>query len=146
VSKTFASGTPSFSAFTRRCRRRAAGRGAEGAEHPGNVRIGARRADVGVGRLLQPAEPCPRTILDEELEPARGAEALHRGGGITKMLAFDLDRRAAGSRGARAGQGFRALQEATDAYVGAARADPDVAGVFSTFRASAPQLSPTSTA
>ncbi len=40
----------------------------------------------------------------------------------------------------RAGQGFRALQEATDAYVGAARADPDVAGVFSTFRASAPQL------
>src|SRR5207302_3228408 len=32
------------------------------------------------------------------------------------------------------------LQEATDAYVGAARGDPDVAGVFTTFRASAPQL------
>src|SRR5207244_8110599 len=30
---------------------------------------------------------------------------------------------------ARAGQGFRALQEVTDAYVGAARADPDVARV-----------------
>ncbi|TMB22323.1 MAG: efflux RND transporter permease subunit, partial [Deltaproteobacteria bacterium] len=40
----------------------------------------------------------------------------------------------------RAGQGFRALQEVTDAYVGAARADPDVARVFTTFRASAPQL------
>src|SRR5437867_4051695 len=40
----------------------------------------------------------------------------------------------------RAGQGFRALQEATDAYVGAARGDPDVARVFTTFRASAPQL------
>src|SRR6266478_10038501 len=40
----------------------------------------------------------------------------------------------------RAGQGFRALQEATDAYVGVARGDPDVAGVFGTFRASAPQL------
>jgi hydrophobe/amphiphile efflux-1 (HAE1) family protein len=40
----------------------------------------------------------------------------------------------------RGGQGFRALQEATDAYVGAARADHAVSGVFSTFRASAPQL------
>src|SRR5437867_1205302 len=40
----------------------------------------------------------------------------------------------------RAGQGFPALQEAADAYVGAARADPDVARVFTTFRASAPQL------
>jgi hydrophobe/amphiphile efflux-1 (HAE1) family protein len=40
----------------------------------------------------------------------------------------------------RGGQGFRALQEATDAYVGAARADRGVSGVFSTFRASAPQL------
>src|SRR2546428_647430 len=40
----------------------------------------------------------------------------------------------------RAGQGFRALQEATDAYVGAARGDPDVARVFTSFRASAPQL------
>src|SRR5207249_6186339 len=40
----------------------------------------------------------------------------------------------------RGGQGFRALQEATDAYVGAARGDPNVARVFTTFRASAPQL------
>jgi multidrug efflux pump len=40
----------------------------------------------------------------------------------------------------RGGQGFRALQEATDAYVGAANADRDVARVFSTFRASTPQL------
>jgi multidrug efflux pump len=40
----------------------------------------------------------------------------------------------------RGGQGFRALQEATDAYVGAAHADHDVARVFSTFRASTPQL------
>jgi multidrug efflux pump len=40
----------------------------------------------------------------------------------------------------RSGQGFRALQEATDAYVGAAQADHDVARVFSTFRASTPQL------
>jgi multidrug efflux pump len=40
----------------------------------------------------------------------------------------------------RGGQGFRALQEATDTYVGAANADHDVARVFSTFRASAPQL------
>jgi hydrophobe/amphiphile efflux-1 (HAE1) family protein len=40
----------------------------------------------------------------------------------------------------RAGQGFRALQEATDAYVAASHGDPRVAGVFTTFRASAPQL------
>jgi multidrug efflux pump len=40
----------------------------------------------------------------------------------------------------RAGQGFRELQEATDAYVGASRNDPRVSGVFSTFRASAPQI------
>src|SRR5947209_4662796 len=40
----------------------------------------------------------------------------------------------------RSGQGLRALQEATDAYVGAARGDPNVARVFTTFRASAPQL------
>src|SRR5262249_23898410 len=40
----------------------------------------------------------------------------------------------------RGGQGFRALQEATDAYVGAARGDPGVAGVVTTCRASAPQL------
>ncbi len=38
------------------------------------------------------------------------------------------------------GQGLRALQEATDAYVGAAHADRGVSGVFTTFRASAPQL------
>jgi multidrug efflux pump len=40
----------------------------------------------------------------------------------------------------RAGRGLHALQEATDAYVDAARREPTVAGVFSTFRASAPQL------
>src|SRR5438105_4191572 len=33
-----------------------------------------------------------------------------------------------------------ALQEATDAYVAASRGDPQVSGVFTTFRASAPQL------
>ena len=40
----------------------------------------------------------------------------------------------------RAGRGPHALQEATDAYIGAARANSDVSGVFSTFRASTPQL------
>src|SRR5437660_1285598 len=40
----------------------------------------------------------------------------------------------------RGGQGFRALQDATDTYVGATRANADVARVFTTFRASAPQL------
>jgi len=40
----------------------------------------------------------------------------------------------------RGGQGLRALQEATDAYVGAARADHHLAGVFTTFRASSPEL------
>jgi hydrophobe/amphiphile efflux-1 (HAE1) family protein len=40
----------------------------------------------------------------------------------------------------RGGQGFRALQEVTDAYVAAAHGDPGVSGVFSTFRASAPEL------
>jgi multidrug efflux pump len=40
----------------------------------------------------------------------------------------------------RSGQGLRALQEATDAYVAAANADHDVARVFTTFRASTPQL------
>jgi multidrug efflux pump len=38
------------------------------------------------------------------------------------------------------GRGPRALQEATDAYVAAARADPNLSGVFSTFRGSTPQL------
>ena len=40
----------------------------------------------------------------------------------------------------RAGNGLPALQEATDELVGAARADDDLAGVFTTFRASTPQL------
>src|SRR4029077_16883105 len=40
----------------------------------------------------------------------------------------------------RGGQGFRALQEATDNYVAQTRANPDVSRVFTTFRASAPQL------
>jgi len=40
----------------------------------------------------------------------------------------------------RMGQGPRALQEATDAFVAAAYNDPDVARVFTTFRASTPQL------
>jgi multidrug efflux pump len=40
----------------------------------------------------------------------------------------------------RGGQGFQALQQATDAYVDASHKDPDVARVFTTFRASTPQL------
>jgi multidrug efflux pump len=40
----------------------------------------------------------------------------------------------------RGGQGLRALQDATDTLVASAHADPAVAGVFTTFRASAPQL------
>ena len=40
----------------------------------------------------------------------------------------------------RAGHGARALQEATDELVDAARSDPALAGVFSTYRASTPQL------
>jgi multidrug efflux pump len=40
----------------------------------------------------------------------------------------------------RAGQGPRALQAATDAYVAAANADPDVARIFTTYRASSPQF------
>ena len=40
----------------------------------------------------------------------------------------------------RIGVGPKALQGAADAYVDAARKDPNVAGVFTTFRASTPQL------
>src|SRR5262249_2354857 len=40
----------------------------------------------------------------------------------------------------RAGRGARALQEGTVAYRGAARRDPSVRGVFTTFRAATPQL------
>ena len=40
----------------------------------------------------------------------------------------------------RGGEGWRALQEATDTYVDAAHHDRDVSGVFTTFRASTPQL------
>ena len=40
----------------------------------------------------------------------------------------------------RAGHGARALQEATDELVAAARSDPALTGVFSTYRASTPQL------
>ncbi|HVM95436.1 MAG TPA: efflux RND transporter permease subunit, partial [Candidatus Acidoferrales bacterium] len=40
----------------------------------------------------------------------------------------------------RAGLGFRALQQATDSYIDATRRDPELSRVFSTFRASTPQL------
>jgi hydrophobe/amphiphile efflux-1 (HAE1) family protein len=40
----------------------------------------------------------------------------------------------------RAGRGSKALQEATDTLVSDAHADPDLAGVFTTFRASTPLL------
>jgi multidrug efflux pump subunit AcrB len=40
----------------------------------------------------------------------------------------------------RSGHGFRALQEATDAYVSATHTDPEVSDVFTSFRASGPQL------
>jgi multidrug efflux pump len=40
----------------------------------------------------------------------------------------------------RGGRGLPALQEATDAYVEAARRDPDLTGVFTTFRSATPQL------
>src|SRR5262249_60871924 len=40
----------------------------------------------------------------------------------------------------RAGRGFRALQAATDELVGAARQDPRLTAVFTTFRAGTPQL------
>jgi hydrophobe/amphiphile efflux-1 (HAE1) family protein len=40
----------------------------------------------------------------------------------------------------RAGRGFRALQEGTDALVSAARRDPTLTGVFTTFRAGTPLL------
>jgi multidrug efflux pump subunit AcrB len=40
----------------------------------------------------------------------------------------------------RAGHGARALQEATDDLVAAARLDPALTGVFTTYRASTPQL------
>jgi len=40
----------------------------------------------------------------------------------------------------RAGRGSQVLQEVTDAYVNAARSNPNVTGVFSTFRASTPLL------
>jgi hydrophobe/amphiphile efflux-1 (HAE1) family protein len=40
----------------------------------------------------------------------------------------------------RAGRGFQALQQSTDELVAAARREPSVRGVFTTFRASTPQL------
>jgi len=40
----------------------------------------------------------------------------------------------------RAGRGFKALQQATDELVAAARREPSLRGVFTTFRASTPQL------
>ncbi|MDB5340789.1 MAG: bepE 4 [Planctomycetaceae bacterium] len=40
----------------------------------------------------------------------------------------------------RGGHGFKALQEATDALIAAARKEPSLAGVFTTYRASTPQL------
>src|SRR5581483_7328513 len=40
----------------------------------------------------------------------------------------------------RAETGLHALQEATDGYVGAARAEPDVTSVFTSFRAATPQI------
>lgn len=40
----------------------------------------------------------------------------------------------------RGGRGARALQEATDKLIAATRTDPELAGVFTTYRASTPQL------
>ena len=40
----------------------------------------------------------------------------------------------------RSGHGSRALQEATDALIAAARKEPSLAGIFTTYRASTPQL------
>lgn len=60
--------------------------------------------------------------------PPPPVQGLGTGGGF-KLLVQD-----------RGGIGPRALQEATDAYVEAAGQDPRLVGVFSSFRASAPQL------
>jgi multidrug efflux pump len=60
--------------------------------------------------------------------PPPPVQGLGTGGGF-KLLVED-----------RMGQGPRALQEATDAYVAATYTNPDVARVFTTYRASTPQL------
>jgi hydrophobe/amphiphile efflux-1 (HAE1) family protein len=68
------------------------------------------------------------TDADIFVIPPPPVQGLGTSGGF-KMLVQD-----------RAGLGLHALQETTDALVGAARADPEVSSVFTTFRASAPEL------
>ena len=70
------------------------------------------------------------TIVDADIFviPPPPVQGLGTAGGI-KFIVQD-----------RAGHGPRALQEATDRLVDAGRSDPALTGVFSTFRASTPQL------
>jgi multidrug efflux pump len=89
-------------------------------------------------RLHGPSAPELMRTLQQRLSVIREAQifvippppvqGLGTSGGI-KFLVQD-----------RAGRGLRALQAATDEMVDQARKDPELAGVFTTFRASTPQI------
>jgi hydrophobe/amphiphile efflux-1 (HAE1) family protein len=82
------------------------------------------------GQLLTTLQAKLSTIVDADIFviPPPPVQGIGTAGGI-KFIVQD-----------RAGHGARALQEATDDLVTAARSDPALAGVFTTYRASTPQL------
>jgi hydrophobe/amphiphile efflux-1 (HAE1) family protein len=81
-------------------------------------------------QLLATLQAKLSTIIDADIFviPPPPVQGLGTAGGI-KFIVQD-----------RAGHGARALQEATDDLVAAARSDPSLIGVFTTYRASTPQL------
>jgi len=81
-------------------------------------------------QLLPTLQAKLSTIVDADIFviPPPPVQGIGTAGGI-KFIVQD-----------RAGHGARALQEATDDLVAAARSDPALTGVFTTYRASTPQL------
>jgi hydrophobe/amphiphile efflux-1 (HAE1) family protein len=81
-------------------------------------------------QLLATLQAKLSTIVDADIFviPPPPVQGIGTAGGI-KFIVQD-----------RAGHGARALQEATDDLVTAARSDPALTGVFTTYRASTPQL------
>jgi multidrug efflux pump len=81
-------------------------------------------------QMLQALQAKLSTIVDADIfvVPPPPVQGLGTAGGI-KFVVQD-----------RAGHGARALQEATDELVAAARRDPALTGIFTTYRASTPQL------
>ena len=97
----------------------------------GQSRLKKEPTTIGTpANCWQLCRPSCATIVDADIFviPPPPVQGLGTAGGF-KFIVQD-----------RAGHGARALQEATDELVDAARNDPALTGVFTTYRASTPQL------